>query len=255
MPDYAGAVPGRAISIGVLTPHAAIGPEEEFQTMAPGQVMTRVVRIPGDDRALSEAPPTSPAGVRALATPTRLAEAAEHLITAPIDVIGYASTSSGYVLGFDDETALVSGVSRRIGVPVAPTCASAVLALYEFDVTRIALVHPPWFDDDLNELGAAYFEDKGFRVVASMSADLANDPDRIEPAAVQDWASRKVTRDAEAVFIGGNGFRAARAIEPLEAKIGRLVLESNQVLLWRLLAHAGAEFAIRGYGRLFARNP
>jgi maleate isomerase len=52
----------------------------------------------------------------------------------------------------------------------------------------------------------------------------------------------------------GNGFRAAGAIEPVEAAIGRPVLTSNQVLLWQLLAQAGDTSEIHGYGRLFARK-
>jgi len=31
--------------IGVLTPHAAVGPEEEFAAMAPGRFLTRVLRV------------------------------------------------------------------------------------------------------------------------------------------------------------------------------------------------------------------
>jgi maleate isomerase len=50
----------------------------------------------------------------------------------------------------------------------------------------------------------------------------------------------------------GNGFRAAAAIECLEAAIGRPVLTSNQVLLWGILAHVGAALEICGYGQLFA---
>jgi maleate isomerase len=254
-PDYAGAVRGGAISVGVLTPHAAIGPEDELLTMAPGQVVTRVARISSTDADLAAAPPTSPAGLQALATPALLDEAAERLGVPSIDAVGYASTSSAYAIGFDEETALVSGLARRIGVPVVATCASAVLALRLLDVRRIALVHPPWFDEELNELGTAYFASQGLQVVVSASADVENDPDRIEPAAVCEWASRHVTDGAEAVFIGGNGFRAAAAIEPLETAIGRLVLESNQVLLWNLLGRAGAGFTVRGFGRLFAHEP
>jgi maleate isomerase len=57
------------------------------------------------------------------------------------------------------------------------------------------------------------------------------------------------------VLIGGNGFRAAGAIDALETTIGRPVLTSNQVLLWHLRTHVNGEFKIDGYGRLFARQP
>jgi maleate isomerase len=61
--------------------------------------------------------------------------------------------------------------------------------------------------------------------------------------------------EAQGVFIGGNGFRAAGAIDALEHAIGRPVLTSNQVLLWSLLACAEATFEVTGYGRLFAQAP
>jgi maleate cis-trans isomerase len=57
------------------------------------------------------------------------------------------------------------------------------------------------------------------------------------------------------VFMGGNGFRAVAAIEPLKASIRRPVVTSNQVLLWNLLARVGASFKINGFGQLFAHQP
>jgi maleate isomerase len=88
-------------------------------------------------------------------------------------------------------------------------------------------------------------------VLSVMSPDLVPDPDRIEAAAVVDWTVRHVPDAAQAVYFGGNGFRVAAAIEPLEDRIGRPVLTANQALLWTLLAYAGATFTISGYGRLF----
>lgn len=240
-----------AIRIGVLTPHTAIGPEAEFPAMAPGRVVTGVTRVSAAT-AVGVAPgPPTPIALAALTRPPLLDDAAEKLATDSIDVIGYASTSSAYAIGFDNEAALVRRISRRTGIPVAATCASAVLAMRVLDVDRIALVAPPWFDDELNRLGAAYFHSQGLRVVSSASASLPQDPRRIEPAAVAKWTSRHVTDAAEAVFIGGNGFRVAAAIEALEATLGRPVLTSNQVLLWNLLALADATFQVSGWGRLF----
>jgi maleate isomerase len=118
----------------------------------------------------------------------------------------------------------------------------------------VALVHPPWFDDELNDLGAAYFRSQSLDVVSSDSADLPNDPERIEPGAIIESISSRLSDDAEAVFIGGTGFRAARAIEALEERLRRPVLESNQGVLWSILAAVRADVEVRGYGRLFDRR-
>jgi maleate isomerase len=244
------------IRIGVLTPHAALGPEAEFPEMAPGRLVSCVARIPSDEATAvgSGDGPTTPSELRALTAPEFIDPAADQLGQS-IDVVGYASTSSSYAIGFDAEEALLSRLSRRLGIPVLATCASAVLALRVLGVERIALVDPPWFDDELNELGAAYFRSQGFDVVSWASADLSLDARQIGGASVFEWTSRHVGEEAEAVFIGGNGFRAAGAIEPLEGALDRPVLTSNQALLWNLVAHAGTTFRIRGYGQLFAHDP
>jgi maleate isomerase len=244
------------IRIGLLSPHTAIGPEAEFPAMASGRVVTRVAHVSADAAAAGvRASPTILSGLRALTAPPVLDAAADMLGQDSVDAIGYASTSTAYAIGFDGEAAVVSRLSQRIGIPVSATCASAVLALRVLGVERVALVDPPWFDAELNELGEAYFQSAGFEVVSSMSAGLSRDPRRIEVAAVYEWTSRHVSDDAEAVVIGGNGFRAAGAIVALEAAIGRPVLTSNQVLLWNLLALAGAAFEVSGYGQLFAHKP
>jgi maleate isomerase len=224
--------------------------------MAPGRVLTCVARVSADAPAVGGgADPTSPAGLRELTASPLLDEAAVLLARGSVDAIGYASTSSGYAIGFDTETAFVTRLSRRVGIPVVATCTAAVLALRVLEVERIALVDPPWFDPELNELGAAYFQWAGFDVVSSTSAALSRDPGRIEPAAVYEWTSRHVSDDVDAIFIGGNGFRAAGAIACLEAAIDRPVVTSNQVLLWSLLVQAGATLEVSGYGRLFSHKP
>jgi maleate isomerase len=244
------------IRIGVLTPHEAIGPEAEFPAMAPGRVTTRVERVSVGAALIGvKTGAPSPSRLRALTAYPILDEAAMTLARDPVDVIGYASTSSAYAIGFDAEAAVALRLSRRVGIPVLATCASAVLALRVLGVRCIALVDPPWFDAELNELGATYFRNEGFEVVSSASANLSRDSRRIEAAAVFEWTAQHVSDDAEAVLIGGNGFRAAGAIAPLERAIGRPVLTSNQVLLWNLLAHAGATFEVSGFGELFAHNP
>jgi maleate isomerase len=249
------------IRIGVLTPHLAIGPEEEFPAMAAGRIVTHVARVPADaaaaDAAAAGAGTSGPApeALRALTAPPVIDDAAADLAAGPVDVIGYASASSGYAIGFDGEAALAARLARRTGVAVAATCASAVLALRVLGVERMALVDPPWFDGELNELGAAYFRSQGLQVVSVASAGLSRDPGLIESAAVVEWTSRHVPDDAQAVFIAGNGFRAAGAIEALELMIGRPDLTSNQVLLWHLLGQAGATFEVREYGQLFTHDP
>jgi hypothetical protein len=57
-----------------------------------------------------------------------LLDDAERLAASSIEVIGHAPTSSAWAIGLDDEAAMVRKAGGRTGVPVASSCASAVLA-------------------------------------------------------------------------------------------------------------------------------
>jgi maleate isomerase len=89
-------------------------------------------------------------------------------------------------------------------------------------------------------------------VVFAAPAQLPSDQRRIIPGDLFEWGRGNVPRTAEAVMIGGNGFRAVGLIEALEADLDRPVLSANQVLLWAALVTAGADPAmVEGYGRVF----
>jgi maleate cis-trans isomerase len=62
---------------------------------------------------------------------------------------------------FEAEMAVVSRLATRLAVPVVSTCASAVRALRVLEVERVVLSGGPWFDDEFNDLGAAYFQSQG----------------------------------------------------------------------------------------------
>jgi maleate isomerase len=241
--------------IGVLTPHADVGPECELQAMAPRDVTVHAARVPfAAMTAGGGMDPTIPlAPVRAFAGPPGVDDAVELLAGAPVDAIGFGFTSSAYVIGHDEEAAMTRRLGERArGIPVVATCAAAVEALRRLRVARLALIHPPWFDTELDALGASYFTKQGFEVVHHASAGLPSDQRSVDPTELFAWARDHVPGDAEAVFIGGNGFRAVGVIESLEQDLGRPVLTANQVMLWAALRAAGAQVQVSGYGRLFA---
>src|SRR3954465_3516018 len=127
---------GEVLRLGILTPHAATGPEEEFPAMAPGRVLARVVGGPAVTAAADPAGgPPPPTAARLLTEPPLLDDAAERLAAqGAVDAIGFAPTSTGHAIGFDGESALLRRLSRRAGVPVAATGPAAVLALRVLEV-------------------------------------------------------------------------------------------------------------------------
>ena len=80
-----------ATRIGVLTPHADVGPESELRAMAPSTVGIYAARVPfGAMAGGGRMDPTIPlAPVRAFAEPPHVDAAVPLLAAAPLDAIGY----------------------------------------------------------------------------------------------------------------------------------------------------------------------
>ena len=246
--------------IGVLTPHGDVGPECEFRAMAPEGVSVHAARVPlgayvaGTHGAMDRV--IAHDAVRAFADPPHVDDATELLAAAPLHAVAFAFTSSSYVRGAADDAALKARLEARTkGIPVVVTCAAAVSALTALGVKRLALVSPPWFSAELDGQGAAYFRGQGFEVVQSGPAELPSDQRAIHPGQLYEWVRAHTPASAEAVFIGGNGFRAVGVIRALEEDLGRPVLTANQVAFWAALRVSGTRAPVVGYGRLFDHGP
>jgi len=229
--------------IGVLVPHADVGPESEMQAMAPAGVAIHATRVPfGGMRSGGGMDPTIPQDpVRAFSEPPHVDDAAELLAAAPIHAIAFGFTSSAYLIGVEEEARMLRRLEARTrGIPVVAPCAAATKALRLLGANRIALISPPWFDSELDAAGRRYFESSGFQVVASAPCDLPSDQTLIEPSTLFDWATAHTPESAQALVIGGNGFRAVGVIAALEEALNRPVLTANQVLFWAALRAAGA---------------
>jgi maleate isomerase len=240
-----------AVRIGLLVPHADVGPESEMQAMAPPGVRIHAARVPfGAIRSGGGMDPTIPLEpVRRFAEPPELDDAAELLAAAPLDVIAYGFTSSAYVVGARGEADMVRRLRRRTrGIPVVTRCAAAVEALHALDARRIAIFDPPWFDARLVGLGRAYYEDADFDVLDATACELPSDQTAITPDALHRWIVEHAPADVDAVVVGGNGFRAVGTIPALEADLRRPVLTANQVLLWGALRAAGARVPVDHLG-------
>jgi maleate isomerase len=89
--------------------------------------------------------------------------------------------------------------------------------------------------------------------VFSSPCDQPSGQALIQPGNLYGWIASRVPQPADAVVLGGNGFRAVGIIERLEADTGKPVVTPNQVPLWAALRAAGAPTSlVQGYGRVFS---
>src|SRR3712207_6616045 len=211
------------VRIGVLTPHADVGPESELQAMAPPGVVIHATWVPfGAMAAGGEMDPTIPlAPVRAFAEPPHVDNAAELLAAARLNAIVYGFTSSAYVIGMEGEAEMISRLGRRTrGIPVVLTGRAAVEGLRVLGARRIALVDPPWFDTELNGLGRQYYESAGFEVVYSAHCGLPSEQTKITPADLYAWVSEHVstTEDRKSTRLNSSHANITYAVFSLKKK-------------------------------------
>jgi maleate isomerase len=227
--------------IGVLTPHFDGVPESECWTLAPPGVAIYAARVPFVD-------------ARAFAQPPHVDTAAELLAAAPLHAIVYAFTSSSYLLGAEADTDLKARLEHRTHeIPVVIPCTAAVEALRACGLRRLALIHPPWFREEVTQAGATYFRGHGFDVVYAGSVEPHRGFSEVPAGELYAWARTHVPAEADAVFFGGNGLRAIGVIRALEEDWDRTVLTANQVALWQALRCGGTRAPLGGYGRLFTQ--
>jgi maleate isomerase len=235
-PDGAGLV----ARIGVLIPDFDPVPESEISAMAPDGVSihgSRVVRY------------STPAG---FAEPPHVDAAAERFRDLAPRAIVFGYTTSSYLLGADADAAVRARLEGRAGgIPVVLPVPSAAQAFRALGAKRVALIHPPWFSEEVNGKGMEYFRNQGFDVLRCTRMAPARSFTEVRPVEVYDWVRANTPDNAQAVFIGGNGLRAVGGIDALETALSKPVLTANQVAFWAALRVSKVAAKISGYGRIF----
>lgn len=242
--------------LGIVTPHADIGPEAEIQAMLAGLSATvHGARVdfspmhPGGiiDEKIAHDP------VLRFIDPSIIDKTVTSLSSSPLDAIGLAFTSSSFKIGADGEQELLKRLEKvSHGIKLETTGTAAAAAIRHLGLKRIAVMAPSWFDDQLCQEGHSYFTAQGIDVVSATASGPVGGPLAINAAAMAEAVTRLVDQtNAEAVFIAGNGQRAVGAIEHLEEELGVTVLTANQVLLWACLAGKPLQNGVSGYGTLF----
>lgn len=232
--------------IGLLVPSHDFNPESEIQAIGPKGMTVFASRM---ERG------TAPF-LTHIADPSHADVALGLLTTLRLRVILYAYSGTSYALGLRGEEAFRARlVERGQGVPVILAAPALVEALRALDVRRLAVVHPPWYAEELNEMGKVYFSARGFDVVSCARMTPARQFTEVEAHEVHAWIVANTPSTAQAVVVAGNGLRAVGAVEGLETSLRRPVITANQAMLWHGLRVAGAPARLDHYGRLFKLEP
>ena len=166
-----------------------------------------------------------------------------------IDCVVYACTSGTIAAGYENIKNKVK-ISKPTASLTTPSTA-AIKALKKFNVKNLAVFTP--YSKKLNDEVIQYIEDEGFNVTSNSYFGIESDVDigKVDQNYLYDVLSKIDVDRADALFISCTALPALSIIEKLEKKLNRIVLSSNQALIWDTLQEIGNKEPIEGFGKLF----
>ena len=233
--------------IGAMVPSTNRNLEPDFFLLAPPGVSVHFVRLREED---PDELPTSSVLQRYAHLP--VAEPAELLVAATVEVIAYGCTSATLSGSPEFDTQLSAEIERVSGLPTITAARALLEALATLEVSKIAFGSP--YVRELHERGIKFLDDAGMEIVseADPGRDLGNYEQEMSPGAVYDLGRRADHRDAQALVLSCTEMRSVEAINALEKDLDKPVVTSNQALMFACLKRIGVSSAGLGVGgRLF----
>ena len=169
-----------------------------------------------------------------------------------LDVVAYGCTSGTIAAGIDQIINKIQ--SAKPNCKVVTPITSAVKALKHLSLKKISVFTP--YPRAINEKVINYFKNEGFVIQSFASFNLESDLDigKIDPQYLLEVLTKIDTSDAEALFISCTALPVFEIIQELENKIKKIVLSSNQALIWDSIRSVGYNSSIEGYGKLLRKN-
>jgi maleate isomerase len=182
------------------------------------------------------------------------ARAVEELASVPVDAIAYCCTSSGALRGVVGDRNFCRDMTQRWSIPVTSTMLAATEALHHMNLRRVLLVSP--YPDSHHEAERLYLKQTGIEVASmhGMGLEKGQEFAKVMPEEILRFSLDAWDDSADGLFISCMNFDALPVVQALEDRIGKPVVTSHSATLWRVLALAGVETPLPGYGRLLAES-
>jgi len=166
-----------------------------------------------------------------------------------LDCVVYGCTSGTIAAGYDSIKNKINLAKPEAKV-ITPSTA-AVNALKKTNINKVSIFTP--YSRKLNNEVVDYFKSQNFIVTSNSYFDILNDSDiaKIDQDYLFEVISSMDLEEAEAVFLSCTNLPALNIVDKLEKKLNKIVLSSNQVLIWDSLQSIGKTESINGFGKLF----
>ena len=166
-----------------------------------------------------------------------------------IDCIAYGCTSGTIAAGYASIYEKVN--STKPNTKVTTPITSAINALKALKINKLFIFTP--YTDEINQSVINYFKKENIEITELTYFDIASDLDigKVNPDHLFDVLSKIDLLNSDALFVSCTALPVLSIIKDLEKKMNKIVLSSNQTLIWDTLKQIDFKSKVEGYGELF----
>ena len=166
-----------------------------------------------------------------------------------LDCVAYGCTSGTVAAGYETIKSKVN--LAKPDAKVTTPITSAIKALRTLGIKKISIFTP--YTKMINDSVVDYFKKENITVNSLTYFDIDSDLDigKVDEDHLFDVLSKIDLADSEALFVSCTALPVLSIINKLEKKLKKVVLSSNQTLIWDSLNVINYKEKIDGFGKLF----
>ena len=128
---------------------------------------------------------------------------------------------------------------------------AAIKALNKLDINKISIFTP--YTKTINDSVVGYFEKENININSLTYFDIDSDLNigKVDENYLFEVLSKIDLEDSDALFVSCTALPVLSIIDKLEKKLNKVILSSNQTLIWDSLNEINYKEKIEGFGKLF----
>ena len=166
-----------------------------------------------------------------------------------LDCVAYGCTSGTIAAGYQSiyEKVNLAKPNTKVTTPIT----SAINALKTLKINKVSIFTP--YTDEINQSVINYFKNEKIEISELSYFDIASDLDigKVDPQHLFDVLVKQDLSNSDALFASCTALPVLSIINDIEKKLGKVILSSNQTLIWDTLRQIDNQNKVDGYGVLF----
>ena len=167
-----------------------------------------------------------------------------------LDCVAYGCTSGTIASGYDSifEKINIAKPNTKVTTPIT----SAIKAIKALKINKLSIFTP--YTNEINQSLINYFKKENIEADELFYFDIESDLDigKIDPDYLFEILTKINLSKDKALFVSCTALPVLSIIKDLENKLGKIILSSNQTLIWDTLKQIQYKNKIDGFGELFS---